>query len=159
MTIRLYSCGFDGSLCIWKRKQDDEWTCSKKILISDEGTCWAFDYDPSNPQKIITVTSKSEVKLFNIVNGDSIFLPTKHFLSINTISWSSNDEIVTGGTDNCLGIYNKLRNYLYISQAHEDDINSVDWNPNDKSLFATASDDCLIKLWKVRKINTLSVKK
>merc|ERR1711976_541856 len=116
-----HSCGFDGTLCIWKRKQDDEWICSKKVIISNEGTCWAFDYNPANPEKIITVTSKSEVKLFNVVSGNSTFLPTKHLLSINTVSWSNKNEIVTAGTDNCLGIYNKLRNYLYVPQAHEDD--------------------------------------
>jgi len=86
-----------------------------------------------------------------MINGDSTILPTEHFLSINTVSWSNNDEIVTGGIDNCLGIYSRLRNYLYIPQAHEDDINSVAWNPSDKSLFASVSDDCLIKLWRIKK--------
>ena len=45
-----------------------------------------------------------------------------------------------------------LNTFILYTQAHSQDVNCVKWNPKDASLFASCSDDNLIKLWKVADI-------
>lgn len=66
--------------------------------------------------------------------------------------------IVTGGGDNAIRVFSETSDsdtdapsFQMIVQeeaAHKEDVNSIDWNPKQLGLLASASDDGSIKLWR-----------
>ncbi|OTF77155.1 cytosolic iron-sulfur protein assembly protein Ciao1-like protein [Euroglyphus maynei] len=90
-----------------------------------------------------------------------------HHWPIYDVHWSSiHDLILTAGADNSLHVFKQFHNdpddpsnssvrfrqILYKSDAHEQDINSIHWNPkpmlnNNRLLFASGSDDGCVRLW------------
>lgn len=93
-----------------------------------------------------------------------------HRWPIYDVSWSAlNDMIATAGADNSIHIFgdvNKLeseeaknassampryRQLCFANQAHQQDVNSVHWNPKTSQLLASASDDGIIRIWRIEK--------
>lgn len=100
-----------------------------------------------------------------------------HHWPIYDVSWSPlNNCILTCGADNSLHVFAELQNgavkelsknsdekaedsgsvrYRQIcvhEEAHDQDVNSVHWNPKVESQLASGSDDSLIRIWKLQKV-------
>ena len=86
-----------------------------------------------------------------------------HARTIYSVKWSNlNDLIATACSDNSIHIFKEnqsrsnetITDEPYIEllhqerQAHTQDVNCVDWNPSDASLFASCSDDGSVKIWR-----------
>lgn len=82
-----------------------------------------------------------------------------HTRPIYDVAWCHlTDLIATGCGDNSIRIFKEEnisdRNQpsftcvAHISEAHSQDINSVQWNPVVKGVLASCSDDGLVKIWK-----------
>ena len=88
-----------------------------------------------------------------------------HHWPIYDVHWSSVENLIlTAGADNSLRVFKQFQNdpddqysssvrfrqIQFKSEAHEQDINSIHWNPlmkNNQLLFASGSDDGLVQLW------------
>ena len=86
-----------------------------------------------------------------------------HSRTIFSVKWSKlNNLIATGSADNSIHIFKEsLSNEQFLSpdqmsltllhvqnEAHSQDVNCVDWNPTQKGLLASCSDDGTIKIWR-----------
>jgi peroxin-7 len=64
---------------------------------------------------------------------------------------------VSVGVDRCMNFWD-LRAasspIIKLTNLHDSDINSVDWNPFDQNILATGSNDKLIKLVDIRRISS-----
>ena len=62
--------------------------------------------------------------------------------------------VAAGGGDNSIRIYGEVdgewRQIARAENAHDDDVNHVEWSPHDSSLLISASDDGTIKTWRFR---------
>lgn len=66
--------------------------------------------------------------------------------------------IATASGDNCIRLFSEAPDsdpnspsFQLLTQqqeAHKEDVNSIDWNPKQADLLASASDDGTIKLWR-----------
>lgn len=74
------------------------------------------------------------------------------------MKWSKlNDLIATASADNSIRIFKEsetsdpneptLSLVHHVEQAHEQDVNCVDWNPTQADLLASCGDDGIVKLW------------
>lgn len=84
-----------------------------------------------------------------------------HHWPIYDVSWSEQLKcILTGGADNSLHIFKEFKNIsddpysvryrqiCYMPNAHEQDINTVHWNPK-SNIFASGSDDGNVRIWRI----------
>lgn len=56
--------------------------------------------------------------------------------------------IISGSEDNNVYVWNReKRALLETLQGHTGTVNSVAWSPTDAQLFASASDDCTVRIW------------
>lgn len=99
-----------------------------------------------------------------------------HHWPIYDVSWSpANNCILTGGGDNSLHVFAELHNGVQESlpestekapdngvvryrqicakdEAHDQDINTVHWNPKLDSQLASGSDDSFVRIWNLVKL-------
>lgn len=170
----LASCSYDDTIKMYKEDYDD-WSifCT---LSSHTSTVWSIDFNnagnmlascsddqsvkvwreylPGNAEGIVTPGSDPTWKCVCTLSG-------YHERAIYDISWChSTDFIATACGDNCIRIFkedvdsdpNAPSFSLYAAKfnAHDQDVNSVAWNPKNQGLLASCSDDNLIKLWQVK---------
>lgn len=82
-------------------------------------------------------------------------LSSYHDRSIYDVKWSDNNYIATASGDDSICIFrpNTLENSLElvtkIPEAHETDVNSVDWNSGDQ--LCSCGDDGRVKIWNFNK--------
>lgn len=170
----LASCSYDDTIKFFKEDCDD-WNvlCT---LSSHTSTVWAIDFNNAG-NMLASCSDDQAIKLWReylpgndegimIPEGDSTWkcvctLSGYHERPIYDISWCHlTDLLVTACGDNCIRVFKEELNSdpnapslsLYITQAnaHEQDVNSVSWNPKIPGLLASSSDDNTVKLWDVQ---------
>ena len=76
-----------------------------------------------------------------------------HDRAVLSCSWGKMGSSPRGG-DNSIRIYGEVdgewRQIARAENAHDDDVNHVEWSPHDSSLLISASDDGTIKAWRFR---------
>ncbi|KAM0931165.1 hypothetical protein ACQ4PT_000505 [Festuca glaucescens] len=122
------------------------------FLSSDDRTLkiWDTSIDLSQPKTGEGHESWQHVSTLTGYHGRTIF----------SAHWSSEDFIASGAGDDaiCLFVEEKssmvegpsYRLILKKEKAHDMDINSVRWCPQDPRVLASASDDGTVKLWELR---------
>ena len=136
---------------------------------------WQLDFDATG-NYLCSCSEDKTWSIWQIQQKDfenKGIIPNCHMRSIYTISWSKNpksdssddavDLIATGSADNRICVFdisrasvmdenNQSFEYNIIVQknmAHINDINCVEFCPDDPYLLASCADDGLIKLWKI----------
>lgn len=171
----LASCSYDDTIKLYKEECDD-WSvfCT---LSSHTSTVWAIDFNnignmlascsddktvkiwreylPGNAEGIETINRDPTWKCVCTLSG-------YHQRPVYDISWCPSSEfIATACGDNCIRVFyeepesdpNAPSYSLLTSKtnAHEQDVNSVAWNPKHSGLLASCSDDNMVKLWQVNR--------
>ncbi|VDP16409.1 unnamed protein product [Soboliphyme baturini] len=81
-----------------------------------------------------------------------------HFCIFSMRFNHSGNEILAGGSDRCLYIYDLARNYQALQVvAHRDDVNSVAYADMSSQIFYTGSDDGLCKVRSIKVLLQISV--
>jgi len=151
--IKMISGSADQSLAIWKC-----WTASEKqnhyndpysMLLEEEGTNNGNeDYD--------SVTSD---RLWKCVGK----VPWAHKIAVYSVdcapSVAGHGRIASSGADNCINVYreigstanNETTQFILdtcAQNAHEGDVNCIQWHPRIGTKLASVGDDGLVKIWK-----------
>lgn len=151
----LFSCSYDDSIKIWRHEESiDDWICTQ-TLTGHKSTVWQLDFSPclefliscSQDQSLIVWrkdAASGEFKLFTR-------LENAHERAIYSVSWAKHGLIASVGADDMLRLLkfdqaSSTLNVLFSVQAHDADINCVQWQPDGQKL-ATCSDDTKIKIW------------
>lgn len=151
----LASCSYDNSIKFYKEDGDD-WSCFE-TLSNHESTVWSIDFNREG-NKMVSSSDDQTIKIWHQLDDKWICVSTLsgfHRNAIYSVRWSKlNDCIATGGRDNSICIFKQNgeddSNYalvVKIDNAHENDVNSVDWHPVDEKLLVSSSDDKSIRIW------------
>ena len=151
----LASCSYDDSIKFYKEDGDD-WSCCE-TLDSHESTVWSIDFN-ADGSKMASVSDDQTVRIWFQLHGKwtcVCSLAGYHKNAIYSVSWSkTNDCIATAGRDNTICVFKQNGQdevnfdlLVKLENAHENDVNSVHWNPADGGLLVSSSDDKLVKIW------------
>ncbi|XP_067935571.1 probable cytosolic iron-sulfur protein assembly protein CIAO1 homolog [Watersipora subatra] len=168
----LISTSYDNTLKIYE-KLDDDWECIN-TLESHTSTVWAASFDETG-SRIASCSDDCTVKIWQEYpknNKEGIITPGNHSAwkcvstlsgyhqrTIYDIKWNkTTGYIATASGDNAVRIFAELPDsdpfaptfqmLVQMRDAHQEDVNSIDWNPKQPDLLASSSDDGEVKLWR-----------
>ena len=169
----LASASYDNTIKLFKEDEvDSDWLCTA-TLDSHESTVWSLAFDrtgtriascsddqtvkiwqeylPGNTQGIVTPGNEPVWKCVCTLSG-------YHTRTIYDISWCHQTELIaTACGDDIIRIFKETPDsnpnepsftlHYTCHKAHNQDVNSVMWNPCVPGLLASASDDGDVKIW------------
>lgn len=169
----LVSMSYDDTIRFYKEENDD-WVVFN-TLQSHGSTVWGAAFN-SVGNMMVSCSDDKSIKIWKeYLPGNSELVPTidndpawkcvctlsgQHERAVFDVAWCPNlDFIATGCGDNCIRVFRETSdsnphspNFELLAtekDAHDQDVNSVDWNPKIPGLLASASDDGTVKLWEV----------
>lgn len=171
----LASVSYDNTIKLFKEDfTDHDWICSN-TLSSHDSTVWSLAFDKGG-SRFATVSDDKTLKIWKEYkhnNKENIPTPNEqpvwknictlsgyHTRTIYDVSWCHlSDFIATACGDDAIRIFKEsdmsneneptFEMVCLCEKAHNQDVNSVAWNPTIYGLLASCSDDGTIKLWKL----------
>lgn len=148
---------------VWSIAFNPEGTRIVSVSADESIKIW----QPKNYNQLIDETKLSGKRYAELTVKWTIIasLSGYHHWPIYDVDWSSIENLIlTAGADNSIRVFKQFQNdqddpyssvryrqILYESEAHEQDINSIHWNPvpisNSQLLLASGSDDGFVRLW------------
>lgn len=130
-------------------------TGKRLVSCSDDCTLKIWQaYEPNNSYGVATPDNETVWKCVCTISG-------YHNRTIYDVSWCHlSDLIATAGADDSIRIFresytsdinqptfNLVTSY---NNAHSQDVNCVCWNPVERGILASCSDDGDIKIWRIK---------
>ncbi|KAG0478632.1 hypothetical protein HPP92_013351 [Vanilla planifolia] len=171
----LVSVSYDNSIKVWTEDGDlDDWHCVQTLAEASSGhssTVWSLSFNSDGDRMVtcsddLTIkvwdTSENPSQMFGEENGPWFHrctLSGYHDRAVFSVNWSREGIIASGAADDAICLFHEAKDYsangpsykliLKKEKAHDMDVNSVQWNPKEPSILASASDDGTVKLWKL----------
>eukprot|EP00794_Sanderia_malayensis_P015779 gene15779-17372_t len=170
----LTSCGYDDTINMYK-EDDDDWSCCA-TLKGHSSTVWATDFNKTG-DRLVSASADETLKIWQCyypgnqegivtTGNDPVWkcvctLSGYHKRTIYDVNWSDETGLIlSAGADDSIKIFKENEENqnkdaptfdiaVNIPKAHSQDINCVNWNPKESSMFLSSSDDCSIKIWTV----------
>lgn len=170
----LASASYDNTVRLFC-EEDDDWVCFG-TLKSHDSTVWSLAFDSSG-KNLATCSDDRTIKIwkeylpgneFGIATSDNTptwkcvcTLSGVHPRAIYDISWCHQTGLIaTASGDDAIRIFRidpesdphapTLEQLVTVPRAHEQDVNSVAWNPVIPGLLASCSDDMHLKVWQYK---------
>ncbi|SPP74377.1 probable cytosolic iron-sulfur protein assembly protein Ciao1 [Drosophila guanche] len=171
----LASASYDNTIKMFAESQlDSDWDCTA-TLSSHTSTVWSIDFDAEG-DRLVSCSDDTTLKIWRAYhpgNDAGIATPDKqtvwkcvctlsgqHSRAIYDVSWCKlTGLIATGCGDDGVRIFKEtsdskrdeptFEQLTAEESAHDQDVNSVEWNPAVAGQLITCSDDGTIKIWKV----------
>nr|XP_010907936.2 protein CIA1 [Elaeis guineensis] len=171
----LVSVSYDNSVKIWAEDGDgDDWHCVQTLNEASSGhtsTVWAVSFN-SNGDRMATCSDDLTLKIWDTSSSPSetsgsscgswghlCTLSGYHDRTIFSVNWSRDGVIASGAADDAICLFTESKDnsvdvpsyklLLKKEKAHDMDVNSVQWNPKEPKLLASAGDDGTIKIWEL----------
>lgn len=151
----LASCSYDGSVLIWKEDDLGQWNIivSHKVHSASVNSInWCA---PEFGAKLVCASSDGMISIleFKQDGSTSSTIFKGHEIGVNSAVWGPNGEILSGGCDNLVKIWNCNPSGEWVETdvltGHTDWVRDVAWSPSilNKSYIATASQDRTVLIW------------
>ncbi|CAD5329794.1 unnamed protein product [Arabidopsis thaliana] len=171
----LFSCSYDNTIKIWcSEDEDGDYNCVQTLSELNNGhssTVWSISFNAAG-DKMVTCSDDLAVKIWKtdisrMQSGEG-YVPWTHVCTLSgfhdrtiySVHWSRDGVIASGAGDDTIQLFvdsdsdsvdgPSYKLLVKKEKAHEMDVNSVQWAPDKESrLLASASDDKMVKIWKL----------
>ncbi|EOA18497.1 hypothetical protein CARUB_v10007048mg [Capsella rubella] len=170
----LFSCSYDNTIKVWwSEDESDDYNCVQTLGESNNGhssTVWVVSFNATG-DRMVTCSDDRTIKIWStdierMQSGEG-YVPWTHLCTLSgyhdrtiySVHWSRDGIIASGAGDDTIQLFvdsdsdsvvePAYKLLLKKEKAHEMDINSVQWAPDDSELLASASDDKTVKIWKL----------
>lgn len=150
---------------IWKPEESFSWKVDSNPLIGHTSSVEDIQWSPTEPTVLASCSVDKSIRIFDIRSKPSsacmITAREAHSTDINVISWNRKDStfLLSGGDDGAIKTWD-LRMFAKVTKNatttpapiamfrhHVQPVTSIEWHPNDSTVFAASSDDNQITLW------------
>ncbi|KAK3239486.1 hypothetical protein CYMTET_50590 [Cymbomonas tetramitiformis] len=173
----LFSCSYDNSIKLWMEDPDeDDWVCTQTLSDQNSGhqsTVWGIALDASGRW---LASCSHDLSTIVWEHGADSAVPGKgwrhacsisgaHDRPIYSVHWNcTGDLLATASGDNSARILvrdqaqkeTSFQPVATAENAHEGDVNCIRWHPKVATVFATAGDDGMVKIWECAALDTLT---
>lgn len=152
----LFSASYDDTIRVWAEDVEDWITVS--LLQGHQNTVWGVVLSPDG-NTVASVSQDLSLRLWNrdpqgvYVAGK--VLDKRHGRPIFSVDWSTDNQyIATCAGDDSIIVQSTAQDsdcrvLCKIEKAHTEDVNCVRFSPVSSNMFASASDDCSVKVWRM----------
>uniref|UniRef100_A0A8C9BPJ2 Probable cytosolic iron-sulfur protein assembly protein CIAO1 n=1 Tax=Phocoena sinus TaxID=42100 RepID=A0A8C9BPJ2_PHOSS len=168
----LASASYDDTVKLY-REEEDDWVCCA-TLEGHESTVWSLAFDPSG-QRLASCSDDRTVRIWHqylpgneqgVACGGSdpswkciCTLSGFHSRTIYDVAWCQlTGALATACGDDAIRVFEEdpgsdlqqptFSVTAHVPQAHSQDVNCVAWNPKERGLLASCSDDGELAFWK-----------
>ncbi|KAL3229363.1 hypothetical protein MRX96_023670 [Rhipicephalus microplus] len=159
----LVSASYDNSVRVYGEQLDD-WECACS-LSKHENTVWSVCFD-GRGHRLASGSADGSVRIWTRLqkasSGDASWdcegtIGTLHPRPVYSVSWCPlTGLLATGCGDNGVRVFVEEQSgsgepswRLACHESHEQDVNSVAWNPSTPGLLASAGDEGRVRIWKI----------
>ncbi|XP_053967498.1 glutamate-rich WD repeat-containing protein 1 [Anastrepha ludens] len=141
---------------IWSPLEGGSWKVDQRPLVGHTASVEDLQWSPNEASVLASCSVDKTIRIWDCrappQKACMLTCDDAHQSDINVISWNDTKPfIVSGGDDGFLHIWD-LRQFqtkkpIATFKHHTGPISTLEWNPNDATVFASAGDDDQIALW------------
>ena len=153
----------DGTLTIWDVSTASPFLSFQAHTKSIEDIC----FSPKEANFIATCSCDGFIRIWDLSQNPpapvrEFHLATENPVDVNCISWNENNSslLLSGHDNGTFAVWSlaidpdpanpaSLEPVFFESDYHHDPITSVEWDPNDETSFAVASEDGRVTVWDI----------
>lgn len=146
---------------IWTMKNQTEWHVDQQPLVGHENSVEDIKWSPQDADILASCSVDKSVRVWDLRQSTLTkcvnCISESHKSDVNVIDWNrrSKDLIVSGGDDGVVKVWDLRyvrkndKEVLPVAQFdyHKKPITSLEWDPNDDTVMAVASEDDRLTLW------------
>lgn len=141
---------------IWKPTEDGTWVVNQVPLLGHTKSVEDIQWSPNERNVLATCSVDKSIRIFDTRAAPQaacmLTCENAHESDVNVISWNKTDPfLVSGGDDGVLHVWD-LRQFqtkvpIATFKHHTQAVTSVEWYPNESTIFASGGADDQIALW------------
>jgi len=138
------------------KPKEESWSVDQTPFSGHTGSVEDIQWYPNEANVFASCSVDTSIRIWDIRTKKHQKIITKaHDSDINVMSWNDKDTfIATGGDDGMIKIWD-IRQFSLSSgpqaiatfKHHTAPITSIEWNPNDRSVFAASGADDQLTIW------------
>ncbi|XP_036330567.1 glutamate-rich WD repeat-containing protein 1-like [Rhagoletis pomonella] len=141
---------------IWSPLEGGSWKVDQRPLVGHTASVEDLQWSPNEASVLASCSVDKTIRIWDCrappQKACMLTCEEAHQSDTNVISWNRTEPfIVSGGDDGFLHVWD-LRQFqtkkpIATFKHHTDHITTLEWNPNDATVFASGGDDDQIALW------------
>ncbi|XP_064646877.1 glutamate-rich WD repeat-containing protein 1-like [Lineus longissimus] len=153
---RLLTGDCNKNIHLWDPKQDMTWHVDQRPFIGHTSSVEDLQWSPNEQSVFASCSVDKSIRVWDCRAAPHkacmLTAADAHLRDVNVINWNKTEPfIVSGGDDGAIKVWD-LRQIQHgkpvaTFKHHTAPITSVEWNPNDASVFAAAGSDNQVTLW------------
>uniref|UniRef100_A0A5S6Q3P7 Glutamate-rich WD repeat-containing protein 1 n=1 Tax=Trichuris muris TaxID=70415 RepID=A0A5S6Q3P7_TRIMR len=141
---------------LWKLVEGGTWQVDQRAFKKHEDSVEDIRWSKSEQSVFFSCSSDRSIKIWDARakpdNACMFDLQNAHDSDVNVIDVSNTQQLlISGGDDGAVKIWDlrtiKEANPVAVFKYHQGPINSVEWCPHERGVFAVSSEDDVVTLW------------